>query len=328
MFARMLLALVSLCLAAPVAAAGVDASGLAALQQLDSRLAQVGNRLAVAAAGLCADARPLPGFAVHALKQYQPAARAAAAEQFGLGEQPAVLAVVPGSAAEAAGLRAGDAILAVAGAAVAPVPAEGRADYAGVAAVEQRIEQALAQPPLRLSVARDGGVAAVAFTTDSGCPTRFQVLATDGLKASADGTYVQVSAALIQFAASDDELAIVVAHELAHNILRHRETLDAQKVSRGMLAAFGKNRSRIRATERQADRLAIWLAARAGYAIAAAPAFWDRFERRTGWGILSDGTHDGRRERVAAAEAEIAAVEARRAAGLPLDPPPALRPAQ
>ncbi|WP_136161728.1 M48 family metallopeptidase [Sphingomonas flavalba] len=328
MFVRMLLAFASLWLAVPATAAGVDAAGLAALQRLDSRLAEVGNRLAVAAAGLCADARPLPGFAVHALKQYQPAARAAAAEQFGLGDQPAVLAVVPGSAAETAGLRAGDAILAVDGAAVAPVPAKGRADYAGVAAVEQRIEQALARPPLRLSVARAGEAVAVAFAPDSGCPTRFQVLASDGLKASADGTYVQISAALIQFAESNDELAIVVAHELAHNILRHRETLDAQKVSRGMLAAFGKNRGRIRATERQADRLAIWLAARAGYAVAAAPGFWDRFERRVGWGILSDGTHDGRRERMAAAEAEIAAVAARRAAGLPLDPPAELRPAQ
>lgn len=315
----------ALLLAAPALA---DPAGFVALQSYDQRLATVGNRLATGAADLCADARPLPGFAVHALAQYAPSARADVSAAFGLGERPAVLAVVPGSAAARAGLAAGDAILAIDGEAVAAIPPGKRGDYAGVAAIEQRVESALAHPPLELAVERGGARSIISFVPETGCPTRFQVLTSGEMNASADGTYVQVSTRIMDLTQNDDELAILVAHELAHNILHHRETLDAQGVSRGLFRVFGKNPGRIRATEEQADRLAIWLAARAGYDIDAAPAFWDRLERKAGYGILSDGTHDGRKARIEAAGQEIAAVKALRAAGRPLDPPATLRPAQ
>lgn len=303
------------------APAQADPAGLIALQTLDTRLATVGHRLAIGAAALCPAARGLPGFAVQALVQYKPEARGDAKAAFGLDDRPAILAVVPGSAADRAGLRAGDVLVAIDGAAVAPLPPGRKADYEGVGAIEQRIEIALARSPVDLSVDRRGRAVALRFTPQIGCPTRFQVLPSDAMNASADGTYVQVSSRIIEFTRNDDELAILVAHELAHNILGHRQTLDSQHVSRGLLRAFGKNRERIRATEEQADRLAIWLAARAGYDIDAAPGYWDRLMRATSFGIFADGTHDGRKVRIANAEAEIAAVKARRAAGQPLDPP-------
>jgi beta-barrel assembly-enhancing protease len=106
-----------------------------------------------------------------------------------------------------------------------------------------------------------------------------------------------------------------MAHELAHNILGHRAQLDAAGVSRGLLAPFGKNRTRIRATELEADRHALYLMARAGYDIAVAPAFWERFGRKVDAGILSDGTHAGWRERVQRAREEITRIEAQRRAG-------------
>ena len=130
------------------------------------------------------------------------------------------------------------------------------------------------------------------------------------LNASADGTYVQLTTAVIDFVRNDDELALVIAHELSHNILKHREKLDAQGVSRGLFRSFGKNPGRIRATENEADRLALRLMHKAGFDIAVAPAFWDRFGRETSHGIFSDGTHASRKERVAIAEAEIAAIRA------------------
>lgn len=307
------------------APAHADPAEFTALQSYDQRLATVGNRLATGAADLCADARPLPGFAVHALAQYSPATRADVRAAFGIDDRPAILAVVPTSAAARAGLMAGDAIVTVDGEGVAPFTPGKRGDYAEVGALEQRIEGALAHPPLVLGIDRKGQRLDISFTPEKGCPTRFQVLTSEEMNAGADGAYVQVSVRIMDFAENDDELALLVAHELAHNILHHRERLDAQHVSRGLLSAFGKNRTRIRATEQQADRLAIWLVARAGYDIDAAPAFWDRLGRKTGFGIFSDGTHDGRAERVAGAREEIAAIKALEAAGKPLDPPKALR---
>ncbi len=54
---------------------------------------------------------------------------------------------------------------------------------------------------------------------------------------------------------SDEEIAVVVAHELAHNILHHRARLDAAGVSRGLVAEFGRN---ARLTREQAMHLATY----------------------------------------------------------------------
>ena len=57
---------------------------------------------------------------------------------------------------------------------------------------------------------------------EQGCASRFQVVAGRSLNARADGRYVQVTTALAAYAADDQELAAVLAHEFAHNVLRHR----------------------------------------------------------------------------------------------------------
>lgn len=302
MFLRSLLALA-------LAATPVDAERamLAGLQAVDARVTGIGHRLAVAGMAHCmADARPLPGFLIHTLDQYDPGLRAAARAQFGLDAAPVVLAVAPGSAAERAGLRAGDALVSVEGKPTLSEPAR-KASFARSAAIEALIEQGIADGRLDLLLA---GGKVVSVAGDRGCPTRFQVVPGRALNASADGTYVQLSTGLVEFVRSDDELALVIAHELAHNILKHRDRLDAQGVSRGLFRAFGKNPGRIRATESEADRLALRLMHAAGYDIAVAPGFWDRFGRETDAGIFSDRTHASRKERVAAAEAEIAAIRA------------------
>jgi hypothetical protein len=55
--------------------------------------------------------------------------------------------------------------------------------------------------------------------------------------------------------------------------------------------------------------------ARAGYDIGVAPGFWLRWGPKTGFGILSDGTHPDWRDRAANAETEIARIRTQQAAG-------------
>lgn len=297
--------------AAPATAGEPERQMLAALQAVDARVATIGHRLAVAGARRCgADARSLAGFAVHALDQYAPELHADAAAALGLGRLPAVLAVVPASAAARAGLRPADAILSIDGVALVPRQPAKRADYARTAAIEQRIEDGLADGRLELTVLRDGREHRLSIAGERGCPSRVQLVPGKKLNASADGDYVQLTTGLVAFTRSDDELALVIAHELGHNILDHKERLDAQGVSRGLFRAFGKNPARIRATENEADRLALHLMHAAGYDIGVAPAFWDRFGRETDRGIFADGTHASRKQRVAIAQEEIAAIRA------------------
>ncbi|ODU22729.1 MAG: hypothetical protein ABS87_00735 [Sphingomonas sp. SCN 67-18] len=319
MFSRLIRAALLAATPLSVSAAPVPANdaqrGLAALQAMDARVAAVGERLAVRGAPLCGDRQMRSGLLVHGLAQYAPAARADAAALFGLGDAPAVLAVVPGSGADRAGLQAGDAIIAVEGDDVATATApQGAARFDAVQRVEDRIEAGLADGALSLTIRRDGRERAVRVTGDEGCASRFQMIPATRLNASA-GPYVSVTSAIVEFVASDDELALVLAHELSHNILKHGARLDRQGTSRGLLRAFGKNPGRIRATEDEADRMALYLMARAGYDIAVAPAFWDRFGRRTGFGMFSDRTHSGRRDRMALAVREIALIRAQQARG-------------
>jgi beta-barrel assembly-enhancing protease len=99
---------------------------------------------------------------------------------------------------------------------------------------------------------------------------------------------------LIEFAGDDQELAAAVAHELAHNLLDHRQQLKTKRRTKSTLV-----------TEIEADRLSVWLMANAGYDPNAALRFAERYGRKTGLGIFSDGTHFRWQKRVKVMQAEI-----------------------
>lgn len=289
-----------------------DVQAMRDLVTQDIRVASVGDRLA--RSGYCDGHLSHPGWVLQDIQQYNPKLRDSAMEALELGDAPTIVAVLPQSAAAASGLRPGDEVVAVSGRWVAD-DAVKKPSYARVAGIEQAIEQGLGLGQVVVRVRRGDAAWDVTFKPEKGCSSRFQLLTGVGLNAKADGRYVQVSGGLIEFVRNDDELALVIAHELAHNILGHRERLDAAGVSRGLLAGFGKNRTRIREAELEADRLALYLMARAGYDPGVAPAFWQRFGRKLLPGFLSDGTHPGTAERVRRAEAEIARIRTQQAAG-------------
>ncbi|OYU72108.1 MAG: hypothetical protein CFE32_24725, partial [Alphaproteobacteria bacterium PA3] len=155
---------------------------------------------------------------------------------------------------------------------------------------------------------------------DLACPANVELVPGKKLSASADGKTVHVSSALATFAGSDDAVAVPIAHEMAHNILRHPERLDRQGVKRGLLAPLGKNRTAIRATEEEADYFAAYMLARAGYSLDAALDFWRRYGAKTDLGPFNDGTHPGKKARLDLARRTVAEIRAKQAAGQPLFP--------
>jgi len=134
------------------------------------------------------------------------------------------------------------------------------------------------------------------IAAQSVCPSRF--LTRDGKKIGADGVNVRFGLEFPAFDYPEDEFAAAVAHELAHNLMGHPYWLDQE----------GRKRSRIRLTEREADRLMPWLLANAGYDPAAAKRFMERWGPRHGGGLLRKRTHDGWDERVELIEAELARI--------------------
>lgn len=264
---------------------------------------------------LCADRQFLPGLALHDVSQYGADDRPAAIRAFGFEAGPGVLALVPGGPADRAGLRRDDIIVSADG---APLPRADRLGGEGSFEQMERIlavlDQAFADSRANLSVRRGGESVTVSIEAEQGCASRFQLIAGRGINARADGRYVQVTTALAAFAADEPELAAVLAHEFAHNILRHRIRLDAAGIRRGLLGNFGRNARLIRETEAEADRLGVYLLDRAGYDPEAAVRFWSRLGRR-GLNIFGSPTHGSWRRRIAMLEAEIAAIRQSRAAG-------------
>lgn len=277
---------------------------LLVLRALDQRVADVGYRLARAATPFCAGRVPLSGLVLHGIEQYGTPSREAARRTFGLGDELAVLVVVGGSPAETAGLRAGDAVIALDGRAL-PLPAGNREATARVEAVTHAIEQSPGAT-LSLDVTRGGARQTITFAPDRGCATHFWVEPSPRLVAEADGHEVEISSGYVERAADDAALAIVLAHELAHNILRHRARLDRDGAHHGVARYFGRSASLSRAAEIEADRLSVPIAGCAGYSLDDALAFREALWRaRLADALLRAPDHPGARQRLDAIRGAI-----------------------
>lgn len=282
----------------------------------DETVLRVGERLAVRGAPLCGAGGWSAGMTVQQLSRFGAPFRAAATAVLGVTTRPTITAVAAGGAAAAAGLQPGDVIAAIDGTVFAAEAAGGKSgDFAATARAHDAIDRAFADGRAQLVVVRGGREIEVAVAARPGCAARFDVRAGRSNNASSDGTYVQISSDLIEQAHGDAEVATVLAHELAHNILRHPQQLKASGP-----------RPRVRDTEKAADRLSVYLLDAAGYPVDAAVAFWSRWGRQNDLGIFSDRSHPGWKQRVASIATEAAAIAAARAAGQAVRPPADLLP--
>lgn len=292
------------------------------IRQSDLRVAQVGERLAVANAALCRDTRNRTGLILHDIAQYAPAFRDAAVKSFGFERAIAVEGVVPGSPADRAGIVQDAGLIAFDDEPVALQ--EGKGDpFARMDSVLDREEALSADGTLLLTLVKDARTNHIRIATEKGCRSRFQITLEGVLDASADGTYIQIDGRMVDFAANDHELAALLAHELAHNILDHPRLLTEAGVNRGLGGWLGRSAGMIRATEIEADRLSLYLMANAEYDPQAAIGFWDRLSARAGPGHLSAPTHPGRKRRVAYLREELGVLErlqAQAPPGHPLEP--------
>lgn len=296
--------------AAPAVAADPDtAATFDALRQVDGRMAAIAYRLTTANAPLCRSLAPTPGWAIHSLGQYDPALRDQARVSFGFETPIAVEAVVPGSAVAKAGVRAGDSIVSVDGRPIGSgAPGKDASSAARDAAVEQ-IAGLPADRPLSVELMREGRSRTVTIPASPGCRSAFEVLLEPGMTASADGRIVQIGVRFFE-RYTDDEVAVVVAHELSHNILRHAARLEAAGVKRGLLSEVGRNGRLFRLTEDQADLLGAYLLRNAGYDPQIAVRFWREHGGDVDGGLFRSRTHPSSSARAKALEAAIATMPA------------------
>ena len=302
MIARGIIAAAALLAAVPALAAPAQPfsdlrAQIESLQALDTRVQSVGWRLVRANAAYCREVSPAIGLVLFDAAGFTdpPTVRLA----LGLASDIAVEAVATDSPAARAGLRPGQALRAVAGQAVAALPAVKANDYARLVALHDRVDAALrATGQVSFS---DGAGSEIALTGQPACVTRFELLSA-GSEAAADGQRVVIGRKLVEALPQEELLASALAHELGHNLLGHR----------ARLAREGRSWGRIKLTEREADRLSVWLLANAGYDPRAAVRFFKRWGPKFDLGLFATPDHDGWKTRAKLVEAEIAKVEAAR----------------
>jgi beta-barrel assembly-enhancing protease len=293
------IAAIAMLVACGTASAAPSPEQLAAYRALvaqDLRLATVGHRLASANSPFCEKRQRNPGWVLHDEKQYpdRDVVRAA----FTLRHPVAISSVVAGGEAERVGIRAGDGLVAINDAVLnIHTEIEHKQSAERIAKIESELQRALeTDGPVRITLETADGRTTLAFNPPAACKSRFWVDASSKLDAGADGDGVRITEGLMAFVGADnDELAAVVAHELAHNLLGHRERLiKAKRRAREILA-----------TEIEADRLSVWLMANAGYDPTGALRFAENYGRKTGLGIFSEGTHLRWRNRKKLMQSEI-----------------------
>jgi hypothetical protein len=245
-------------------AAAADAS-VALLLERQARLLDVASRIRAAAGPLCADqSGPLLGIAVwRASPLLDPEVRQSWARRFDGGPALRVTVVQAGSAAQFAGVRVGDGVERVDGHAVrtpADVFDRARASRPG---------------PIRLQLSRSGSPVDASVERVEACrPEIFLEIGDLMLSDRSGDDDGYVTSGFVRFAHSDDELALVVAHEIAHRLL-------------GPVVMQGSE------IETRADQIGMYLAARAGFDTAVAPAFWDRVAIAQPWSLSNEVEHYG-----------------------------------
>ncbi len=251
-------------LAFPATAMGQEAIDI---ETQDLRLASIADNMLIANARLCRETMPVTGMILHSADQYG----SSTPGHFADGPL-AIAGVIPDSAAENRGLEKGDTITAINGAMVSAItPAEN--GHLREAAFF-RLADIPPDEPVVLTVKRSGRDETVLIAAQRGCRSLVEILVADAPNARSDGRVIQFQLA---FAASlsDENLAVVLAHELAHTVLEHRRRkVEAGIDNASLLRHFGRNQQANRQAEVEADRLSAHLLANAGYDPQLAVWFW------------------------------------------------------
>jgi hypothetical protein len=275
-------------------------ASLLALQRDDQRVADTAWRIAARNADSCTKIWAALGVSLQHVSQYAPAYRAAAKAAFGLDDAyPSILAVSEGSPASAEGLKPNDTLRAVNGADLASTSGKQTtaASYDAVSAAMAVLEALPEQKAAVLSIERGGQRLDVSVTPQNVCRSRVELAPGNAINANANGLVAQISGRLVDWVQSDDELALVIAHEIAHNLMGHPKTLSEKSALSGLATSLGLSGKAQRQMELGADRMGIIMAAGAGYNYKIAPDFWARLNSNAPLAAFLATTHPTTRAR-------------------------------
>ncbi|MEE9273495.1 MAG: M48 family metallopeptidase [Robiginitomaculum sp.] len=239
---------------------------LARYENLRERLDRVSSTVLQKNATLCDKTRSDIGIITHREKSYPKQLRKSAARWLGAKKNYKVFIVREGSLAKKAGVRAGDILLSTDG---KPVSAQNKDALQNGAIIVKRGETILN----------------LALSPPRACAYTVRLKISGAINAYADGKNITVTTAMMDFAKTDEDLALVIGHELAHNTMGHV----AKSIQNYILSGFTTRYTR--PFEAEADYVGLYYTANAGYDLSTAENFWRRLGLKNPKSIVHAKTH-------------------------------------
>jgi membrane-associated protease RseP (regulator of RpoE activity) len=246
---------------------------------------------------------------------------------YGVGDEPTVLFLLDGGPAQVAGLRARDRLVSVHG-----IPVK------DTKAIAQKLRAAPLDAPVPVVVRRGSQTLTYAVNAVAACDYPITLDQQQVVNAFADGERIVVTRGMMAFARSDEELALVIGHEMAHNTMAHMDA-KRQNAAGGLVADIALailTRGAYRQSaisnaaaqaysqefEAEADYVGLYMLARTGYVIDDAPKFWRRMAAANPASIKGthSASHPSTSYRMVALEAAVKEIDGKRATGVALLP--------
>ncbi|MFC5475069.1 M48 family metalloprotease [Paraherbaspirillum soli] len=300
---------------------------LRALVVQQDRLYDVAAPLLVNNAELCRNnARNLLGFTAKTKFSYS-AEFIDAATAMGLTDQLQVAGVLAGSGAARVGLKRGDLLVSIQD---KPAPTGADAERKTALMLGALVN---GRNSIKVTIARDGNNQPLNVALTRACAFGIELGNTDNVNSYADGRRVLITSGMMKFVQSDDELAYVIAREMAHNTLTHPAKQRITATMSGIIdnlmrlrpdtSSLGGSAGVKPYTQQQdaaADKLALFMVARAGYKIENAAAFWQRLATQYPVTVLNAHTaiHPATAYRLSAIQQAVQDIQAKQAAGAKL----------
>lgn len=252
-----------------------------------ARLQSVGRRILRANAALCPKTRRDIGVIIHTEDNYSQELRIAARRQLGASRKPSVFLVAPDSPAERAGVKPGDIFL-----------------MNGKPISSDIVRESLDTDSVTLAIRRGDRDMTVTLEPETICRSRMRLRPSSAINAYANGRNITVTTGMLEFTDSDDELALILGHELAHNTMGHIRKVIGNFILSGFATRY------TRPFELESDYVGLYYMVRAGFNPDDVEAFWRRLgdvDPRSVNRAKTHPTFPDRYLRLAAAREEIIA---------------------
>ena len=306
------------------------AEALTRMASMQDRLYKVAAPLLINNAELCkTQARNLLGFTARNRYWYPGDYSEAAKVAFGMGERLQVTGVLAGSGAARAGLRRGDELISASG---KMLPTGPNASSSAGAVFGPLVAT---KATLDMAIERDGKNRQLAIPVTRACGFLIELGNSDNINSYADGQRIMVTRGMLNFAQNDDELAVLLAKGMAHNILNHARLTNSSATLGSLIDNLGNvhpdtsmliGSAGIKAMSADmdiaADNLSLYLLTRAGYRSNAAAPFWKRLASTYPASVLNGyvANHPATAARLAAIDKSSAEIKAKQGAKKPLLP--------